>query len=325
MASRWRWSGSPLFSRYMRSSAIDNLTQDYIRTARAKGVRADRGCSHARAAQLAAAGRHADRALPAGRRQRGADRRVRLQLPRHGPAVLARGADLGLPGAARAARVVVGVATVVGTLLADVLYSVARPEGTVCREPEFSCTWQANRVDTGPAESPLGRPVSKPRGVVGPGRQAQSMAPGRSRRSSAEQAGRRRGLIIVILLVAVLLRSARSSTTRTRCTRTSPGRPSARARAIRSAPTRRRVRRARPADGRRPDLARRSGCRPPRLATVLGTLWGAMSGFVGGAVDAVMMRHRRRAAGHPDPVPAAVPGHGRSSRPRPVLIVVHRG
>jgi peptide/nickel transport system permease protein len=28
-----------LFSRYMRSSAIDSLTQDYIRTARAKGLR----------------------------------------------------------------------------------------------------------------------------------------------------------------------------------------------------------------------------------------------------------------------------------------------
>lgn len=28
-----------LFSRYMRSSAIDTLTQDYIRTARAKGLR----------------------------------------------------------------------------------------------------------------------------------------------------------------------------------------------------------------------------------------------------------------------------------------------
>ena len=36
------WSSVAIFSRYMRSSALENLLQDYVRTARAKGASTER-------------------------------------------------------------------------------------------------------------------------------------------------------------------------------------------------------------------------------------------------------------------------------------------
>ena len=71
--------------------------------------------------------RHADRPDPAGHGQRGADHRERVQLPRHGPAVLERRADRRTTRSCSACTVVVGVATVVGSLLADLLYAVVDP------------------------------------------------------------------------------------------------------------------------------------------------------------------------------------------------------
>ena len=47
-----------LFSRYMRSSVLDNLTEDYVRTARAKGVAEQRVLCRPHAAQLADPGAH---------------------------------------------------------------------------------------------------------------------------------------------------------------------------------------------------------------------------------------------------------------------------
>ena len=47
---------------------------------------------------------------------------------------------------------------------------------------------------------------------------------------------------------------------------------------------------ARPADGRRARSRWRSASPPRSLATVVGMLWGAIAGYFGGVLDAVMMR-----------------------------------
>ena len=57
------------FSRYMRSSAIEVLAQDYIRVARAKGLPERLILLPARAAQLAAARRHHGRPVAARHRR----------------------------------------------------------------------------------------------------------------------------------------------------------------------------------------------------------------------------------------------------------------
>ena len=90
-----------LFSRYMRSSVLDNLTEDYVRTAKAKG-----------ASERRVLIRHVLRnslipiatllGLQPARHHRGrADHRVGVQLPGHGLPVLPGGAELGLPDLAR--------------------------------------------------------------------------------------------------------------------------------------------------------------------------------------------------------------------------------
>ena len=43
--SRWRWRPSPGYSRYQRNAMLDVLGQDFIRTARAKGLTRRRRCS----------------------------------------------------------------------------------------------------------------------------------------------------------------------------------------------------------------------------------------------------------------------------------------
>ena len=69
-------------NRYVRASMLDNLNQDYARTARAKGLRRARRRDPPRAAQRAGPGRDADRAAAAdGLHRRGRDR---ADLPRAG-------------------------------------------------------------------------------------------------------------------------------------------------------------------------------------------------------------------------------------------------
>ena len=89
-----------LFSRYTRSSVMDNLTEDYVRTARAKGA-SQAGAVAARAAELADPHRHPARAVAAGDHVRGPDHRVGLQLPGHGLPVLQGRPAAGLPDRTR--------------------------------------------------------------------------------------------------------------------------------------------------------------------------------------------------------------------------------
>ena len=93
-----------LFSRYMRSSAIDSLAQDYIRTARAKGLAASCRPVPAPAAQLADPGRHAGRDLAARHPDLRPDRRAALQLPGDRAGVLQRRGERRLPGGVRRHR-----------------------------------------------------------------------------------------------------------------------------------------------------------------------------------------------------------------------------
>jgi peptide/nickel transport system permease protein len=115
-----------LFSRYIRSSAIENLVQDYIRTARAKGV-----------SEAGILSRHVLRnsLIPI-------ITLIGLSLPAMLSGALVVETVFNYPGMGllfwNAATthdyptllgftVVVGVATVIGSLLADVLYAVADP------------------------------------------------------------------------------------------------------------------------------------------------------------------------------------------------------
>ena len=114
------------FCRYMRSSMMEALTEDYVRTARAKGM-STRRVNYVHALRNAL--------IPiitlfgpdaSGHRERGAHHRGRIQLPRHGARLLQRRHQQRLPAADRH-DVVVAVATVVGSLLADILYAVMDP------------------------------------------------------------------------------------------------------------------------------------------------------------------------------------------------------
>ena len=88
------------YSRYMRSSAIDALAQDYIRVARAKGLPERLVLSrHVLRNSLLPIVTMVGLSLPDHRVRRG-DRRGGVQLPGHGPAVLPRRDQPRLPGPA---------------------------------------------------------------------------------------------------------------------------------------------------------------------------------------------------------------------------------
>ena len=180
---------------------------------------------------------------------------------------------------------VAAIATVVGSLIADVLYAVVDPTGAVCarRLPAGGHRLGARRAST-PSPAPCRR---------------------RGRRRSAASAAQLVRVFVENRLAVVgagdhrlrgplLLRRARSSTTRTRSstqnallysTQNAPPSSAAPARHRRE-----RLRHARPDHVRRPGLARgrlRRGRRSPRC---IGVLYGAISGFFGGWVDALLMR-----------------------------------
>ena len=93
-----------LWSRYMRSSVLDNLVQDYVRTARAKGASERRVIwGHVFRNSLVSIVTLLGLSLPDPGRRRDPDR-GRLQLPGHGTGVLPGGAQRGLRGAARVHR-----------------------------------------------------------------------------------------------------------------------------------------------------------------------------------------------------------------------------
>ena len=73
-------------SRYMRGSMIDTMIQDYVRTARAKGLPEEQVDLQARPAQRPAADDHDLRPDAAGPAGRGGDHRDDLRLPGHRPA-----------------------------------------------------------------------------------------------------------------------------------------------------------------------------------------------------------------------------------------------
>ena len=89
------------YSRYMRSSAIDTLAQDYIKAARAKGLPGAAGPVAAPGPQRLPADDHPDRPVDPGAAGRQPDLRGGLQLPRPRPAVLQQPGQRRLPGPAR--------------------------------------------------------------------------------------------------------------------------------------------------------------------------------------------------------------------------------
>jgi peptide/nickel transport system permease protein len=74
------------YTRYMRSAMLDQITQDYVRTADRQGREPQPGDLRARAAQRADPDGHPRRTLAARPGERRADHRVRLQHQRHRPA-----------------------------------------------------------------------------------------------------------------------------------------------------------------------------------------------------------------------------------------------
>ena len=81
-----------LWSRYMRSSVLDNLVQDYVRTARAKGASERRVIwGHVFRNSLVSIVTLLGLSIPDPGRRRDPDR-GRLQLPGHGTRVLPGGA-----------------------------------------------------------------------------------------------------------------------------------------------------------------------------------------------------------------------------------------
>ena len=89
------------YSRYMRSSAIDTLAQDYIKAARAKGLPERLVLLAAPDPQRLPADDHPDRPVDPGAAGRQPDLRDSLQLPRSRAAVLRRAGHRRLPHPAR--------------------------------------------------------------------------------------------------------------------------------------------------------------------------------------------------------------------------------
>ena len=85
------------FSRYMRSSMMEALTEDYVRTARAKGMSSATRQLRPRPAQRAHPDHHPARAHASGDRERRPHHRGRLQLPGHGARLLQRRHQQRLP------------------------------------------------------------------------------------------------------------------------------------------------------------------------------------------------------------------------------------
>ncbi len=116
-----------VFSRYMRAATLENLSEDYVRTARAGGSRPRAilfggACSATHYTPVVAMLGY----CVAGPLRRGPRRRAALQLPRNGAAVLERRAVLDYP-VLLGCVLVISVATVVGTLLADMVQRIVDP------------------------------------------------------------------------------------------------------------------------------------------------------------------------------------------------------
>ena len=114
-----------LFSRYMRSAAIENLVQDYVRTARREGrvTAADRVPPSA--PQFADPDHHAPRAQPPGHDLGSRGHRIGVRLPREWACCSGHPRPPTTSSGILGFTVVVAIATVLGSLLADVLYAVA--------------------------------------------------------------------------------------------------------------------------------------------------------------------------------------------------------
>ena len=197
------------FSRYMRSSMMEAMTEDYIRTARAKG-----------ASQSRVLYRHALRnaLIPiitllglslAGDRRRRADHRDRLQLPGHGPADDAGGDATTTCRSCSGTTFVAAIATVAGSLLADVLYAIVDPRVRYALGGRHAWPYTpALEPDTTGPRRPAAR------------RSSRSAATRRSQivRVFAENRLAVVGVVIIVVHRCSSASSARSSTTRTRPT-----------------------------------------------------------------------------------------------------------
>ena len=117
-----------LWSRFMRSSVLDNLVQDYVRTARAKGASERRVLwGHVFRNSLVSIVTLLGLSLPGPGRRRDPDRGA-CSTTRAWDCVLPGGAEqTDYRGAARRSRCSTTLATILGNLLADVGYALLDP------------------------------------------------------------------------------------------------------------------------------------------------------------------------------------------------------
>ena len=114
--------------RLTRQSVSDNLTADFVRTARAKGISNSRTDQRARAAQLADPGGHLPRAPTSGALMARRDRhRGHLQRPGRRPAALPRRSSRARSTTVVAVVTALVMIYVVANLIVDLLYAVLDP------------------------------------------------------------------------------------------------------------------------------------------------------------------------------------------------------
>ena len=114
------------FSQYMRSAALDELAQDYIRLARAKGLSEKAVLFAPSAPQRLPADDHTGRSLDPESAGRQPTDRGPVQLPGPGAAVLQRAATR-ITTSCSPTRCSAAVLTVFGNLFADIAITVADP------------------------------------------------------------------------------------------------------------------------------------------------------------------------------------------------------
>ena len=117
-----------LFSRYMRSATLDNIVQDYVRTAFSKGASSSRGSlyRHILRNSLIPMVTIIGLSLPILIAGSLVTEQV-FNYPGHGAALLPGGGHQRTIPVLLGITLVVGVATVLGNLLADIGYAVLDP------------------------------------------------------------------------------------------------------------------------------------------------------------------------------------------------------
>lgn len=112
--------------RYIRSAVLEILQQDYLRTARAKGLGRRPGGEPARPAQRHGAHRNGDRHGDSRAVRRRCDRGTAVFLARPGANDHERHHEPGLPGD-HGVCLLSAVVVLAGNLITDILYAVVNP------------------------------------------------------------------------------------------------------------------------------------------------------------------------------------------------------